>query len=151
MQTAKITRIVPPIWLLAFLIAAWLLTWFLPLPWKLPGSEWVGRLIMLLSFAWIFYCAHLFRKHTTPLKPFVPVKAVITEGPYAVSRNPVYVAMIGVLVGWAVVLGSVYGWLAVVVFAYGIRRFWVLPEEQQMEQEMGQAYLDYKAKVNRWF
>lgn len=148
---AKITRIVPPLWLIYTAIAMWLLDWLAPLLVLFPsGAPWIGRGMILLGFALVFYSAHQFRKAETPLKPFEQVKAVLTDGPFRFSRNPVYLGMFILLAGWAVALGSLSPWFPLLAFIYLIRTYWVLPEEEQMEREMGQAYLDYKAKVRRW-
>lgn len=148
---AKITRMVPPLWLIYTAIAMWLLDGLVPLfalfP---PGALWIGRGMILLGFALVFYSAHQFRKAETPLKPFQKVTAVLTAGPFRFSRNPVYLGMFILLAGWAVALGSLSPWVCVMVFIWMIRTFWVLPEEAQMEREMGQTYLDYKARVRRW-
>ncbi|MGB1539688.1 MAG: methyltransferase family protein, partial [Rickettsiales bacterium] len=99
----------------------------------------------------VFYAAKFFKRARTPLRPFEPVKSMITTGPFRFSRNPVYLFMFVLLVGWAISLGSLSPWFGVFWFIYIIRNYWIPAEEAQMEREMGAAYQEYKARVRRWF
>lgn len=150
-ETHKITRIVPPAWLLFTMIAMYLASGFLPLLYLFPVDAMpLGQVIVFCGFSLTFYAARLFRKAQTPLKPFTPVKAVITDGPFRYSRNPVYLGMFIMLAGWAIYLRALSPWFFMLAFVWAIRTHWVLKEEVQMERQMGEAYLKYKSEVRRW-
>jgi protein-S-isoprenylcysteine O-methyltransferase Ste14 len=74
---------------------------------------------------------------------------VLTGGPYAVTRNPMYVAELALWFGWAILFGS----LAVAVGFVGLCLALVLVvpwEERALEKRFGDAYRDYRATVPRW-
>lgn len=150
-KNASLTRIIPPLWLLIVMIGMWALQATLPVMLIFSQSyEWLGRLMVFGGFGLVFYCARMFKRAQTPLRPFLPVKTVLTDGPFRYSRNPVYLGMFILLAGWAITLGGLSPWIGVTFFIALIQNYWVIPEEAQMEREMGQAYLDYKKKVRRW-
>ena len=82
--------------------------------------------------------------------PHEPITAIIATGPYAVSRNPMYVTAIVVYVGIAFVVNMV--WLiATLPFGIGLLYYGVIArEESYMEKVFGDEYLKYKARVRRW-
>ena len=75
---------------------------------------------------------------------------LLRDGPYARSRHPLYVGEQAVLLGWAVLLGSVPVVLLLVVAVLGQHALapW---EERRLEAQFGDAYRDYRAEVPRWF
>ena len=148
---APVTQIVPPLWLIIIMIGMWGLHGLVPITRVFPPIwEGAGRVLILTGFSVVFYCARMFKKAGTPLRPFLPVKRVLTTGPFRYSRNPVYLGMIILLAGWAIALGSLSPWIGVSFFIALITNYWIIPEEAQMERQMGQEYLDYKAQVRRW-
>lgn len=150
-ETHRITRIVPPVWLLLAMVSMYLINGFAPGMTVFPDAFMpLGQAFILGGFTLAFYVVRQFRRAGTPLKPFTPVKAMVTDGPFRYSRNPVYLGMFLMLAGWGVYLGGLMPWLVVAAFVWAIRRFWVLPEERQMERTMGEAYLRYKQEVRRW-
>lgn len=150
-ETSKLTRIVPPVWLLITMVLMYFASGFVPIYFIMPMDmmTW-GQVIVFFGFSITYYAARMFRKAKTPLKPFVPVQKVITDGPFRYTRNPVYLGMFMMLTGWAIYLRALSPWFFVVAFIWLIRTHWVLKEEVQMEREMGEAYLKYKNEVRRW-
>jgi protein-S-isoprenylcysteine O-methyltransferase Ste14 len=73
------------------------------------------------------------------------------HGPYKFTRNPMYVAELGLWLGWAIFFGSVLvlvGFLAL----WSVVTLIILPrEERSLEAAFGQTYLEYKSRVPRWF
>lgn len=150
-ETHRLTRIVPPIWLALSMLLMYVLHGTVPLLYVLPEAfRPVGQALVFVGLTVIFITVVQFRRAQTPVKPFVPVKAMITDGMFRYSRNPIYLGMFVMLAGWAVYLGSLTPWAVVVLFVWAIRRFWVLPEEVMMERAMGDTYLHYKQEVRRW-
>lgn len=150
-ETHRITRVVPPVWLILIMIAMYALHGMVPVARVfVPAFAVAGQVLLFVGFSLAFYAARQFKEAKTPLKPFVPVKALVTEGPFRYSRNPVYLGMFMIIGGWAIYLGSLTPWLGALGFIAMICRYWVPKEEVQMERQMGEAYLDYKQKVRRW-
>jgi protein-S-isoprenylcysteine O-methyltransferase Ste14 len=76
---------------------------------------------------------------------------LLMRGPYAHTRNPMYVAELGLWLSWAIFYGSVFILIGFAVLCAGIH-FVVLPrEERALEERFGEVYRQYKRKVPRWF
>jgi len=76
--------------------------------------------------------------------------ALVTSGAYRLSRNPMYLGMEIVLLGWAVALASPAAALVSVLFVAYIARFQIRPEELALSVSLGQDYRDYSKRVRRW-
>ena len=77
-------------------------------------------------------------------------KHLVTRGLYSYTRNPMYLAVLTVVVGWAILFGSAilaaYAVIIFVVFSLFIR----FHEEPRLSREFGSEYAAYMAKVGRW-
>jgi protein-S-isoprenylcysteine O-methyltransferase Ste14 len=93
-----------------------------------------------------------FRRQGTTVEPFDPSKAtaLVTTGVNAISRNPMYVGMAGVLVAHAVRRGSWTALLPATLFVGVIDRFQVAAEESALRNGFGAEYDAYCAAVPRW-
>jgi protein-S-isoprenylcysteine O-methyltransferase Ste14 len=93
-----------------------------------------------------------FRKHGTTFEPFHPedATALVTDGPNAVTRNPMYVGMAGLLTAHALYRGGLLTALPVAAFVAVIDRIQVRPEEEALRQKFGEEYDAYRAAVPRW-
>lgn len=88
----------------------------------------------------------------TTVEPFDPSEAsvLVTDGPNAFTRNPMYVGMAGVLVAHALARGGWATWLPVAGFVAVIDRVQVQPEEAALRARFGAEYDDYCRRVRRW-
>ena len=93
-----------------------------------------------------------FRRQGTTVEPFDPSRAhaLVTTGVNAVSRNPMYVGMAGLLVANAMRLGSGTALLPVAVFTVVIDRVQIAAEESALLANFGNEYDAYRAAVPRW-
>ena len=123
----------------------------------LPGSRLWGPPVRDLG--WVFwvvgvcvavYCRLLFARYKTPVRPFQASTELITEGPYLVSRNPIYLAMVVCLIGTAILSGSVLVWLIPAPFAFLIQKYFIEKEEEHLREQFGDEYDTYRARVRRW-
>ncbi len=91
------------------------------------------------------------RAHTTwlPSKP-QRTTALVTSGVFGFSRNPTYLGMLLVLVGWSVVLADPIALVLTAPFVLYMDRFQVVPEERALTKMIGDDYLDYARRVRRW-
>lgn len=94
----------------------------------------------------------LLRRANTTWRPSTPSHSttLVTSGVYAYSRNPMYLGMLLVLLGWAAWLGSPAALVLSTAFAVYIDRFQIGPEERALAAILGQAFVDYQAHVRRW-
>lgn len=147
----------PPRWVLPptiFAIAAAamaLMDWALPLttlltpPWTYAASVPIAFAIGLA--VWAF---RHFRRAETPVEPFKVAARLVTTGPYALTRNPMYTALFLLLTGWWLWLGSLGPALVLPLFPVAITRLFILPEEAMLKRRFGAGFDAYAAKVRRW-
>jgi len=144
-------RILPPVYFFLALIAMAALHYFLPVA-QLVNSpfRYTGIVLVVGALALVLWAAVLFQRAGTTIKPFQESSTLIASGPYRITRNPIYVGMVGALVGIAVLLGSVAPFLVVPAFAALIQSIFIRAEEAALERTFGRVFLDYKSKVRRW-
>jgi len=96
--------------------------------------------------------ARAFRRAQTTINPMKPEKtsALVTEGIYRVTRNPMYVGLLCVLAGWAFYLAAPWVLAGPAAFFAYISRFQIAPEERVLSAMFGEAYAAYQAQVRRW-
>jgi protein-S-isoprenylcysteine O-methyltransferase Ste14 len=141
----------PPLIFLAFVIAGFLLYWLRPLPFAVGiGYDILGVLLIVVPIAIAIWARNLFIRAGTNVEPYKPTTVIVDKGPFAYSRNPLYICLFALYFGIALVIGN--GWLlplAVPLFfimLYGV----ILREERYLEAKFGESYLSYKRRVRRW-
>jgi protein-S-isoprenylcysteine O-methyltransferase Ste14 len=75
---------------------------------------------------------------------------LVTTGIFAYTRNPMYLGMTVLLLGWAVFLSGVWTMLGPLLFGLFITRFQILPEERVLARKFDTSYNAYTQKVRRW-
>jgi protein-S-isoprenylcysteine O-methyltransferase Ste14 len=86
---------------------------------------------------------------TNPLKP-AGATSLVTSGVYRFTRNPMYLGLAFVLVGWAVFLDAVVGFIGPVAFVLYMTRFQIIPEERILLQIFADDFRAYRERVRRW-
>lgn len=141
----------PPAILLAAIALMFALHFFLPIASFLPAPlRMLGGALIVIGAVLNVWADRLFSKADTAVKPFEPSTSLVLQGPFALTRNPMYLGMLLILVGIAVAFGSVTPWLVVPFFAWHIRQRFIVPEEHKLEAIFGARYIEYKGKVRRW-
>ena len=144
-------KIVPPAYLLMTLAAMAALHRFMPItqlltvPYSLAGWLLIAAGIGIAAVA-----AGAFKRAGTGIVPFDPATALVTDGLYRYTRNPMYLGMVLLLVGVAIALGSLGAWLPIPVFVWIIQAWFIVGEERFLEQTFGESYVAYKRGVRRW-
>ncbi len=151
MPTPRSPFDIPPVYfLLAILLMLALHRW-LPIvdlvdpPWSRLG--WVLIVGGVLLALW---AERLFAHAGTGVRPFTPSTALVATGPYRLTRNPMYLGMILVLLGGFILGGSLSSFLLIPVFFWLIHTRFVLPEEDHMAAHFGKDFEDFKQKTRRW-
>ncbi len=144
-------RVLPPIYFFVALLVMFGLHYLLPIP-LLRGAVWLYLGVVLIGSGVLFIVvsARLFDKLDTTIKPFEESTALVVTGPFKYSRNPMYLGMVGVLIGLAVVLGTATPVVVIPVFAWLITRRFVQEEEAALEARFGDDYTEYRNRVGRW-
>jgi protein-S-isoprenylcysteine O-methyltransferase Ste14 len=93
-----------------------------------------------------------FARAKTTVNPTKPgaTSALVVAGVYRFTRNPMYLGMLLVLLGWAVYLANTVAFLLVPLFVLYISRFQIIPEERVLADKFGAEFTLYKARVRRW-
>lgn len=114
--------------------------------WRVP----LGWGLVLFFVGWNGWSLWLFGRHGTGLLPGQTTHALIEDGPYRVSRNPLYVGLLALYLGLALLAPTFWGLLlfpaAVLLVQWGAIR----PEEQFLHRRFGVLYEDYTRRVRRW-
>lgn len=142
---------IPPVFLAMSLLLMVFLDQTFPLaslieaPYRYGGLVIIGVSLVLGVWA----VAH-FRRAGTNILPHQPALALVTAGPYTFTRNPMYLAMSGILLGAGIYLGSLTPFIVIPAFMAIIKDRFIEPEEAKLEATFGAAYLEYKSRVRRW-
>jgi len=141
----------PPLLYAGALAAGALLDRLIPLPVLAPGTglvPGVALFVVALTLAgWSFV---LFRRAGTNVPTSKPATAIVTDGPYRFSRNPIYVALTTLSVGIALWTNS-WWMLGLLMPTFVIMNIGVIDrEERYLAAKFGDTYLAYKAQVRRW-
>lgn len=144
----------PPILMAATIGAAVALGHAVPLEW--PGvddtaTRLVGRGIGLAGLALFAWSVWTLNRHGTTVHPTRPADVLVTDGPFRIRRNPIYLSHLLILLGVAELTKNV--WFAILVIPYAALVTWlaILPEERHLEDRFGDAYRDYKERTRRLF
>ena len=142
----------PPVYLFLSILAMLLLHFILPVYEIIPAPySYLGYPIIAAGIVVIVWHAGYFHKYDTPIRPFEESTFLIKEGLYKYSRNPIYLGMIVILFGGAVMLGSLTPFIVVPVFTFLIKRNFIVKEEEFLSSIFGKSYIEYKNGVRRWF
>jgi protein-S-isoprenylcysteine O-methyltransferase Ste14 len=142
----------PPVWTLFYLIAATVAS--VLYPWKTIADLTVlpvGIAFIALGFALAFWAASLFRAQGTELNPVsAENKKLVIQGPFAYTRNPMYLGLVLVSLGIAFCAGSL-PLFAVPLLVFLTANFVHIPfEEAKMRRQFSDAYEAYVRTVRRW-
>lgn len=117
-----------------------------------PGQ--ISLAIVLLASGLAIGCHALFRfiMAKTTFNPTTPdkVNVLVTNGLYRLSRNPMYVADVLLLLSLAAYYGTLTVAAVVPLFIWYLTEFQIKPEEDHLKSKFGKDYLSYKARVRRW-
>ncbi len=146
-------RIPPPIYALTIASLMWLLNSFSPIA-VLFSDPWnkVGWLFIVVGLIIDLWSVGLFWKQKTTVNPLKPdnSNSIVITGFYQYSRNPMYLGMLSILLGVALLLGSLSPFIGLPLFVLLITTQQIIPEEMTLTNKFGQEYLDYKHRVRRW-
>ncbi len=147
-------KIPPVLVMLIFALLMYLLATFLPV----GCFDFFGRIFFVYLFllgALVLGTSSVFKFYNarTSVDPAKPNKAshLVTQGIYRYSRNPMYLALLLVLIVWGLWLGNAFNALIAAGFVSYMNKFQIIPEEQVLMGLFGKAYQKYLNEVRRWF
>lgn len=149
--TMKALNITPPVYLFLSLGIILLLHFLLPgmrvlpFPWNLSGL-----IPLALGIVMNLVADRSFKKNKTTVKPLEESTALIRDGVFRISRHPMYLGFVLILLGIAALMGSLTPYLIVFGFAIFMQIVFIKFEEAKLEETFGEAWLGYKKKVRQW-
>jgi len=141
----------PPLLYLAGLAVGFGLAALLPAA-SVPGPVcWpVGGLLAIAGIGLARWFFGALGRARTPVDPYQPTTALVTTGPYRLSRNPAYVALALGYAGTAILAGTLWPFVSLVPALMLIDRGVIAREERYLERRFGDDYRRYKAQTRRW-
>ncbi|MGZ8424697.1 MAG: methyltransferase family protein [Candidatus Binatia bacterium] len=131
----------------------WLVAWAVPaLGLLFPAHSLVAVSLTLAGAVIIALGVISFRRARTTVNPMKPQSSsfLVVSGIYTLTRNPMYLGLLLVLLGWAIFLSNVPAFIFLPTFVLYINRFQIEPEERALAELFGQAFTVYKASVRKW-
>jgi len=118
----------------------------------IPVSYWISRFFLLMAVILGVLGLIQFYWNSTSIDPHKPEKAgnLVTGGIYRLSRNPMYVALLFLLIGFGFRLQNLPSLLLVPLFIWYMNRFQIKPEEEVLMEKFGEEYRKYTSRVRRW-
>ncbi len=149
-DSAKV-RVPPPFILFGSILLGWGLNLVYPLPFIPENLRGIlGAVFIIGGLGVISYCARLFKKFQTDIKPWKSTSNIITTGIYGISRNPIYSSFVVVGIGAAFAVNSLWIALLQIPLVLTINKWVIQKEERYLESKFGDEYRAYKARVRRW-
>jgi len=148
-------RIPPPVSGILTIVAGYVIGRFVPLltAYELgtPGRYWIGAIIILSANVLLgIWPLRQFKRIEQDPTPWTATPEIIVHGPYKFSRNPMYLMMLIICVGFAVIFSEVWIVILIPVLAIVLYHTAIKHEEAYLEEKFGESYLAYKNTVRRW-
>jgi protein-S-isoprenylcysteine O-methyltransferase Ste14 len=141
----------PPLLLGLTVLSMIVLNWLLPLPISLRSvALLLGIILTSLGIGCLVWGRTTLLQAGTNVNPLKPTTAIVSEGPFRFSRNPLYVGGTSFFIGLSLAIGTGWGCVLLVPFALILHYGIILPEERYLEQKFGDSYLTYKRAVRRY-
>lgn len=140
----------PPVLYAAALVALLVLRWRWPLPILDGAGFWPGFALAAVAVGILIWGRRTLLAGGTNVDPSLPATAVVTSGPYRLSRNPLYVGLALVYFGLTLALDSWWGIVLLVAVLIVMHRGVIQREERYLEQKFGDGYRQYRSTVRRY-
>jgi protein-S-isoprenylcysteine O-methyltransferase Ste14 len=144
----------PPVIYLSALAIAIILFSIEPLPWIAgPIADLLfvaGIILVLAAAAMIVLAMRAMRRAKTTIRPDRASEHLVTDGPFALTRNPIYLGDTLVMVGIGLIVGDLWFVILAVLAAFITQKLAIEGEERHLEARFGKRYRDYSRRVRRW-
>jgi protein-S-isoprenylcysteine O-methyltransferase Ste14 len=140
----------PPAIFAASLVSGFLLEAVLGTPEVPAGARAAGVVLVLAGVGLAGAFAVALRRARTPINPRRPTRALVTSGPYRLSRNPGYLGMALASAGTALTAGALWPIATLVPALVAVDRGVIAREERHLERRFGADYAAYRRRVRRW-
>lgn len=141
----------PPVLLVSFILLGIALNRTAPL-WFENGPIWrpVGFLMIGIALALDVWAFLIFRRAKTTILPHQGSDALVTDGPFRFSRNPIYVGNLMILLGLGLTSGSFWPFVLAPFMIASVTYLAIKREEAHLAARFPESWRDYAGKVRRW-
>lgn len=139
-----------PITYFGSLLLVTLIGFISPFRYLKPPFIYIGLIPIALGIVLNLWADALLKKRATTVKPNKKPTSFENGGPFAISRHPMYLGMVLILFGTAVITGCLMISITSLIFAFIMEKKFIPLEEKNMEIVFGKKYLDYKKRVRKW-
>jgi protein-S-isoprenylcysteine O-methyltransferase Ste14 len=144
----------PPVIYLSALALAIVLGYLFPLPWIIgPLSDMlfiIGILLVLAAILLEFAAIRTMKRNKTTLRPDRAADHLVTEGPFALTRNPLYLGNCAIMIGIGLIVGNAWFLIFSVAAGFVTQKAAIEGEERHLDIRFGKRYRDYRKRVRRW-
>jgi protein-S-isoprenylcysteine O-methyltransferase Ste14 len=141
----------PPIIALMFVVIAYFLGRFAPLPFVAPVIlRNIGLFMTFVGFLLGIGAFIEFRKARTTLDPHGSAKQLVTSGIYRFTRNPIYLGFLLMVIGLPLNSGLYWGAVVAPFYILTMNRLVIEREETYLEGKFKDVFASYKTRVRRW-
>ena len=143
---------IPPVWLLAAVIATWFIGQAQPFGLSLdfPITQLLGGLLVGAGIILMALAAMEMRKQRTTIVPHKEADSLVTSGIFKRTRNPIYLGDAAILAGLALRWDAVLALVLVPIFIWIIEKRFIIPEENMLRRKFRADFAHYEQKTRRW-
>ncbi len=145
-------KVMPTTWFMTFLIITIMLQFFV------PAERWIpfpynhfGWILILAGIVLNLWTDQLFKRNNTTVKPYLKPSHLLLHGPFKISRNPMYLGMLLILAGTAILFKSIFLLIPAFLYVVVMNLFYVRKEEASLTEQFGNEFMTYKRRVRQWF
>lgn len=147
----KTKKIFPPTYFIILLLLSIGLHFIFPIKKIIfPPYAYFGWILIIFGAVLNIWTDSLFKKGKTTVKPFEKPTELIIKGPFKISRHPMYLGMVAVLLGVAILHGTLIIFIFPVIFIVLSEKLFIPYEENNLKEVFGENYIYYKNRVRRW-
>lgn len=139
---------IPPVWTLIAIVATFVLHYIYP--YVILNFRAIDLGVVLIGVYLIVAPVIWFKRKKTTIVPRQKPAVLIKEGPFKLSRNPMYLGMVVLTFGVGMTLGSIQALIPAIWLFFFLQKNYVVPEERKLREGLGQQAEDYFATTGRW-
>ena len=140
----------PPVYAGLAIVAVVILSWIGGAIDGVLGSGFWGALLVLGGIGLIGWSLYLFNEYQTTYMPRETADALVMDGPYLVSRNPMYLGMVLITLGIGVIMGPLIAYIPAFVLAVYLDRNFIAAEEAALRERFGNEADKYIEDTAKW-
>jgi protein-S-isoprenylcysteine O-methyltransferase Ste14 len=140
---------IPPIIFIFSFLVSLILFFFTPI-YKFESIYILSLIFIVIGIFLAVYSSYTIIINKTTINPNETPSILIKNGPFKISRNPIYLSMLIILFGLDFYFFAIISFINIIIFFLIINFFIIPKEEKNIEKKFGDTYIEYKRKVRRW-